>query len=998
MQYFDGEDRIETNYLLVEKTQYAQYRFWALAEQKPQPLDGTYQSYSFYGDYILSDGHLYDGNLGYVGLAYGKVESVTSLEEGGIITFERNGGVTHSYFHMKQVETPTEESVAAYRDLYYNHGMTDLYAYLVIGHRHYLKTGDICFEIPTGADVNPTAHICTENGSVVFLYHENNDVTNTRACRMDLARGGGGLSVYYHATTHPIDSISGSAFGGYDQYLCSAIPSVSWYVGANSMFHSFYGTVNFVCDGHYLLHAVPGVTYVERYHLYNRELTVTAVLDDVAILPDSTIIGKSEGKEEVVVYGKDGSVVSKASYEKVITLGSYGAAIAENGQVRFIDVNGNLLASIDGYRKSFQFDRQSSGYRQTDDKYYVTFLDMENPGDLIYFWYDPKTGLAGRSGSAVDSVPEEWHVFEYDGVKYDFWELYDGVNGVFEWARLDQYVIAWGHVNPNIGIYAVINTEMQKIEHQFTGGPATYYGDDINTVVYAFWNTIKAYDGTVLAELTLLEGEYIDELAYSEDKTQIIVTIETATSTRTETVNVNPGTDTAINVTGDDELALRYKPFSGIVGFTPGDGSVFEKRSQDLAEATDAFFNEYINDMASSPPLMYYLVHKMGLTKSQMRDYYGPSVPPPTIDYLFIEDMEEAKQALMVDCAFYWSGKVYSFYEVYRAEMAGEPLFDITVSDHAATWWDIYDYLLYQKARDEHGNAHSPYSEYLPYVEKILRENFTTITDLADWEKLGLKKEYNSTYPFLWNLLSGESEIPEYNGLGIKNYSLTRIYESIGTTIEFTFTVTGNSLPETLPHGTYTKMVSETVNVYLHDKEMPETWDEYEEEERIQKGLDKFGDDPAAQAVKAYLWMMAGWELSPFGEWDITSGILPSNYICKFYGDEGMTIPFDEMQRLLSEKFGITIDKPSEDHWFYRCRYTKATDTVQYADTRSFESAFRILDAKTKNGITYVTVQLFADRLYLIPSHKVVYKIGEGEVFLGCEIVETGNYEPRELN
>lgn len=587
----------------------------------------------------------------------------------------------------------------------------------------------------------------------------------------------------------------------------------------------------------------------------------------------------------------------------------------------------------------------------------------------------------------VDSVPEEWHVFEYDGVKYDFWELYDGVNGVGEWARIGPYVIAWGHVNPNVGIYAVIHTETQKIEHHFAGGPATYYGDDINTVVYAFWNTIKAYDGTVLAELTLLEGEYIDEVAYSEDRTQIVVTVETHASTRTETVNVKPG-----NVTGDDELALRYKPFSGIVGFTPGDGSIFEKRSQELAKATDAFFTEYANDIASSPPLMYYLVHKMGLTRAQMRDYYSPNVPPTTIDYLFIEDVEEAKRALMMDCAFYAEGKVYSFYEVYRAEMAGEPLFDITASDHAATWWNVYDYLLHQKARDELGNAHFPYSEYLPYVEKILRENFTTITDLADWEKLGLRKEYNSMYPFFWNLLSGESEIPEYNGLEIREYSLTRLHENIGTTIEFTFTVTGHSLPETLPPGTYTKIVNETVNVYLYDKEMPEAWDEYEEEERIQKGLDQFGNDPAVQAVNAYLWMMAGWELPPFGQWDIASGILPSNYICKFYGDESMTVPFDEMQRLLSEKFGIVIEKPTEDHWFYRCRYTKETDTVRYADTRGFESVYRIIDTKTEGGITYVTVQLFADRLYLIPSHKVVYKIGEGEVFLGCEIVETGHY------
>ncbi|MBQ2767703.1 MAG: hypothetical protein IJF49_06455 [Clostridia bacterium] len=438
----------------------------------------------------------------------------------------------------------------------------------------------------------------------------------------------------------------------------------------------------------------------------------------------------------------------------------------------------------------------------------------------------------------------------------------------------------------------------------------------------------------------------------------------------------------------DDELALRYKAFSGIVGFTPGDGSVFAERSNELAAATDAFFKEYENDKASSPPILYYLVQKMGLTKSDMRDYYSPNVPPTFIDALFIEDMEEAKRALMTDYSFYANGKVYTFYEVYNAETAGKPLFDITESDHAATWWNIYDYLLFQKARDEHGYAHSPYSEYLPYIEEILGENFTTITDIADWERLGLSKEYNGTYSFLWNLLGGESDIPEYNGLGIKDYSLTRIFElnSVGTTVEFTFTVTGNSLPETLPPGIYTKIVRETVDVFLDDTMKPKT-----------KGLDKFGHIPAVQAVDAYLTMMS-WELSPYGEWDLSNGYLPSNYICKFYGDEDMEIGFDEMQKLLSEKFGITIDKPTEDHWFYRCMYTQAADTVRYADTRGYEAVHRVIDAKTENGITYVTVQLFSDRLYLIPSHKVVYKIGADEVFLGCEIIETGNYDPRELS
>ena len=111
-----------------------------------------------------------------------------------------------------------------------------------------------------------------------------------------------------------------------------------------------------------------------------------------------------------------------------------------------------------------------------------------------------------------------------------------------------------------------------------------------------------------------------------------------------------------------------------------------------------------------------------------------------------------------------------------------------------------------------------------------------------------------------------------------------------------------------------------------------------------------------------------------------------------------MQVALDEMLSLILDKFGFSIDESKINWRENHCSYDKETNIVQYADTRGHEAVHRIINVKTENEITYVTVQLFADRLYLIPSHKVVYKIGEGEVFLGCEVVETGKYEPRELS
>ena len=450
------------------------------------------------------------------------------------------------------------------------------------------------------------------------------------------------------------------------------------------------------------------------------------------------------------------------------------------------------------------------------------------------------------------------------------------------------------------------------------------------------------------------------------------------------------------NGNGEDKLALRYKAFSGIVGFKPGDGSVWAERSADLAVATDEYFAEYGNDVASRPPLVYYLVQKMGLSKSEMYALYCPDVLPDFVDYLFIGDTEEAKRALMTDYSFYADGKVYTFYEVYNAEMAGEPLFDITESDHAVVWWNIYDYLQRQNTYRQRGG------DYIPFVEEIITENFTTITDIADWETLGLRKEYSGIYSFLWGLLGGESDIPEYNELGIKDYSLTRLYElnSAGTTVEFTFTVTGNSLPETLPPGTYSKIVEEGIDVFIFDNKKPETWDEYEEEEQIQRGLAKFGDNPAVQAVNTYLSWTVPYEVSPYGEWDMTNYHLPYSYICAYYGNEHLEISFSELQRLMSEKFGIAVERPQTEmvHSWSICLYDSETDTIRYADTRGITAVHRFLDVREEDGITYVIVQLFADRNRLIPSHKVQYAIGEGEVFLGSEIIEKGNYEPRDIS
>lgn len=274
----------------------------------------------------------------------------------------------------------------------------------------------------------------------------------------------------------------------------------------------------------------------------------------------------------------------------------------------------------------------------------------------------------------------------------------------------------------------------------------------------------------------------------------------------------------------------------------------------------------------------------------------------------------------------------------------------------------------------------------------------STINDIADWDRLPWvhslygddNREYApAAYAFIHNLVSGESAVPEYNGLGIKDYSITLLTDTAYTSsLRFTFTVTGNSLPETLPPGTHTKIVYSGLDVILFDKETPEALMGYSTDFY----LDEFGDNPAVKALHKYLAYMTNWEVSPFGEWDINSYFLPYNYICAFYGNNNMEIHFVEMQRLLAEKFGINIERPTDDCRLYFCEYCKERDMVWYADTRGIRENYRLIDVSFADRITSVTVQFYEDDLHLIPSYKVAYQIGPDETFLGCEVIDPGNY------
>ncbi len=208
--------------------------------------------------------------------------------------------------------------------------------------------------------------------------------------------------------------------------------------------------------------------------------------------------------------------------------------------------NGNYTVKVDA--------TMTENNRELSATAYCTYTLTED-GEIRFSSFELMAEKLFEALGQMPVEPKPWQTFEYDGVKYDLSEIYSGVNGVEEWGRIGEYVIAAGHINPNISLFAVINPEAQKIEHHFTGSVPTYYGDDISTIVYAYWNTIRSFDGTFFVDLVLDAGEYIRELKYSDDKTQIYVTIDKDSSSRTVTLErFSPETDA-----GTTEDKTQYK-------------------------------------------------------------------------------------------------------------------------------------------------------------------------------------------------------------------------------------------------------------------------------------------------------------------------------------------------------------------------------------------------------------------------------------------------------
>ena len=114
-----------------------------------------------------------------------------------------------------------------------------------------------------------------------------------------------------------------------------------------------------------------------------------------------------------------------------------------------------------------------------------------------------------------------------------------------------------------------------------------------------------------------------------------------------------------------DELYPLYMPIAGILSVTPGDDTSMVTKSAEVAAASDEYLKLYGENRSSLPPLVYYIIHELDLTREEVEYYYRDSiVSADYIDALFIDDVEIAKKLLKSPYAFQIEENIYNIYEI----------------------------------------------------------------------------------------------------------------------------------------------------------------------------------------------------------------------------------------------------------------------------------------------------------------------------------------------
>ena len=182
-----------------------------------------------------------------------------------------------------------------------------------------------------------------------------------------------------------------------------------------------------------------------------------------------------------------------------------------------------------------------------------------------------------------------------------------------------------------------------------------------------------------------------------------IITDETSDILDTEDPDMgdNDMGETSSEIGGAHMGDLLYTPYPYYV-----DGVV--KKKNTFSENYAAYMDEYVQMEGkwenNRPAVLYYLVHKMELTRDDLETYFTAlgyeNVPDSVYSGLLSETLEESMQLLKTEYAFYNNGKLYTIYDVYEMQETRSFAFDINDAAYDTVWENINAYLNSEYAYD----------------------------------------------------------------------------------------------------------------------------------------------------------------------------------------------------------------------------------------------------------------------------------------------------------
>ena len=151
------------------------------------------------------------------------------------------------------------------------------------------------------------------------------------------------------------------------------------------------------------------------------------------------------------------------------------------------------------------------------------FISVDHGKSFVFLDYVTGAGTSASDGKFSFAGT----VFTYEDLSYDISDRVPGVNAILSCTKAGKHIVIDGHIGPKNGAFLLFNTETRQFEDEIFGSNFIWYDDDITTAVYAFWNEIYRYDGSLVGTVLMTEGSYLYGLEFAENHSKVKATIMT---------------------------------------------------------------------------------------------------------------------------------------------------------------------------------------------------------------------------------------------------------------------------------------------------------------------------------------------------------------------------------------------------------------------------------------------------------------------------------------